>query len=552
VMSSNMVDSASTDTGPGDEAVAGGLFVRRSSGLVRDIGLRGAFGLNLGYLSVGGALGYLALVLGLFPGVDLTWALLIGGGFTALLGFVYSQLAVSLARDGGDYVYQARIFHPIVGAWVGVALIVVFWFTFGTAGAFYVSNFMTFSFTTLGDALHIGFFNTLASDLATKSGTLLGGLAILLITIGICLAGPKASGRAAYWFVIVGVIGAALIVVELLFHGTSAFRSAFDHHSGGSGAYNAVLTQASHHGWKPGTTMAATINAIPYGFLAFGGFWMAVYEGGEVKRPASTQKIAAMLAIGFGILLVVGAWLVMRWHAGLGFIQASVFLSNSAPDVYGHITSVSVSPQSYAVIVAGDPVTKVVIALSFLAWMFPGTIAATMAVSRLLFALSFDRLVPAWMASVSGRRRQPVASLALTGVVGMTFYAIVVYDTGITGAFRNLLTAGAVISFMACLAVMALPYRRRDLYDASPKIIAGRLFGVERIVWVGGVAGVFCAVVTYLTVAKGQYSGGFTATSIVGLLVLAGLGPVIYLVSRAVRGRQGIDVSLAMRELPPE
>ena len=551
-MSTGDTVGVAAESGLEQEAASAGLFVRRSSGLVRDIGLRGAFGINLGVLSVGGALGYFVIVLTLFPGVNLTWMLIVGGLLTGLLAYVYSQLSVSLARDGGDYIYQARIFHPIVGAWVGIALLITLWYTLGTAGSFYVENFLTFTFQTLGEALHISFLTTVASELSTKPGILIGGLAVFLISIAFCLAGAKISGRVAYWFVIVGLVGAGLIIIELFAHSGSSFQRAFDSHSGGTHAYSAVLAQAHAHGWKPGTTMSATISAIPYGFLAFGSFWFAAYEGGEVKRPANTQKLASLLAIGFGIVFVTLGWLAMRTSASLNFIQAAAYLQTNAPQAYAHITSVGLSPQQYAVMVAGDPVTKVIIAVGFLAWMFPGTIGIILAVSRILFALSFDRLVPAWAASVSGRRRQPIASLVLTGIVGMSLYALVVYDTGVVGAFRNLLTASALIAFMACLAAIALPYRRRDLYEASPKVLPGKWLGIERVVWVSAAAGIFCALVSVLTITKGQYSGGFTTLSIVTLLVIGLIGPIIYLISRLVRGSQGIDVSLAMRELPPE
>ncbi len=47
--------------------------------------------------------------------------------------------------------------------------------------------------------------------------------------------------------------------------------------------------------------------------------------------------------------------------------------------------------------------------------------------------------------------------------------------------------------------------------------------------------------------------GKFNAQSIVALVVLLFAGPVIYLIARTVRKRQNsLDLSMAMRELPPE
>ncbi|MFZ0377820.1 MAG: hypothetical protein WCD11_35065 [Solirubrobacteraceae bacterium] len=62
----------------------------------------------------------------------------------------------------------------------------------------------------------------------------------------------------------------------------------------------------------------------------------------------------------------------------------------------------------------------------------------------------------------------------------------------------------------------------------------------------------FCGAGVYLALTKGQYSGGYTAVSVASLAVMLSAGPLRYLGSRYVRRRQGIDIALAMRELPPE
>ena len=51
---------------------------------------------------------------------------------------------------------------------------------------------------------------------------------------------------------------------------------------------------------------------------------------------------------------------------------------------------------------------------------------------------------------------------------------------------------------------------------------------------------------------QGPISGGYTAVSVASLAVMLSAGPLLYLGSRYVRRRQGIDIALAMRELPPE
>src|SRR5690349_4124388 len=116
------------------ETVATGLFARKSSGLVRDVGVTGAIGLNLGTLNIGGAIVYFVSLMVAFPGANGFLSMLIGGVLISVLAWVYGQLATTMPRSGGDYVYAGRIFNPVVGAWIGFALLALLWYTIGSAG----------------------------------------------------------------------------------------------------------------------------------------------------------------------------------------------------------------------------------------------------------------------------------------------------------------------------------------------------------------------------------------------------------------------------------
>ncbi len=534
------------------EALSAGLFVRKSSGLVREVGITGALGLNLGTLSVIGPLGAFIIMLTLFPGANLTIALLGGGILTGLMAFVYTQLASTLPRAGGDYVYHARVFAPIVGAWVGCALLVSLAYGLASTTNFFTSTFVPFGLTTLGAALHIHALISLASTIQTQTGTFVAGGIILLGCMALSVGGAKIMGRVSWWAVILAVLGVIVILLELVAHGHGAFEAAFNRGSGNTNAYNQVIAQARHRGWTPGFTASSTLNALPWAFLIFASFWYAIYIGGEIKRPSRTLKWANFLAIGAGIVLVVGSWMATQGLAGSHFLQASAALQASAPTVYSKISSIATTPQAYAVMLAGDPVSKVIIALAFITAVIPICLAFTGAISRLLFAMSFDRLLPDAVARVGGTRRIPFVALIVTAISVLTLYALVTYDSGFTNAFRNVTLINAAIALMASLAAIALPYRRRDLFEASPKVIAGKWLGIYRIVWFAAASAAFEGLVCYLTLTKGEYSGGYITSSVILLVVTAVFGPVAYVIVRSMRRRSGIDVALAMHELPPD
>ncbi len=172
--------------------------------------------------------------------------------------------------------------------------------------------------------------------------------------------------------------------------------------------------------------------------------------------------------------------------------------------------------------------------------------------SRALFALSFDRVLPSAVVSVTGRRHTPAVALLVNIAISEAFLTLIVYDQGFAQAFRNANLVALTLSTLACLAVIVLPFRRRGLYAASPKVIRGSWLGAPPIVFVALVGAAFSGTGVYLALTQGQYSGGYTTVSVITLAVMLLAGPVLYVGSRYVRGRQGLDIALAMRELPPE
>jgi len=398
---------------------------------------------------------------------------------------------------------------------------------------------------------HASVLTTIATDVATRNGTFIATTIVLAVAALVTLGGTRLAARVAFWSVIAGVISIALVLVELLVHSVGDVQRSFDHASGAVGTYAQVAGQASAHGWHPGHTVSGTLAALPYAFLIFAGYWYTAFVAGEVKRPARTHLLSTLVTIAAGVLMLTLAWIGVEHAAGSRFTEAAYFLSGHAPAAYAKLTPIAVSPHALAVLLA-DPVTKVIIAIGLLGWLFPIPIVFLMGMSRALFALSFDRVLPESVATVTSRRHTPAVALLVNIAITEAFLALIVYDQGFAQAFRNANLVALALSTIACLAVIALPYRRRDLYAASPKVIRGTWLGLPPIVFVALVGAAFCGTGVYLSLTKGKYSGGYTAVSVIALAVMLLTGPALYAASRYVRHRQGIDIALSMRELPPE
>src|SRR3954452_5790594 len=106
----------STTAQPGSETTSGGLFLRRSSGLVREFGGRGVFVFN----TIGYALGLVLAVVpllmaGAVPEANVLLTVLLGTILTVANALTYGYLSAAMPRSGGEYVYLGRVVHPVAG-----------------------------------------------------------------------------------------------------------------------------------------------------------------------------------------------------------------------------------------------------------------------------------------------------------------------------------------------------------------------------------------------------------------------------------------------------
>ena len=107
------------------------VFARKASGLVRGLSLFDS--MSVGLMNTGitaNIWGVITLGLATYLGANLLITCLISM-LLAGIGFplVWGMLAGSMPRSGGDYIYNSRIIHPIVGIAenFGNAFVMIFW-----------------------------------------------------------------------------------------------------------------------------------------------------------------------------------------------------------------------------------------------------------------------------------------------------------------------------------------------------------------------------------------------------------------------------------------
>ena len=101
---------------PGAPVESPGLFVRQSSGLIREFRPADVFVFNtLGY-ATGLVLAVVpTFMAGLWPEQNVLLVVAIGTLLTLANAAMYGYLAGIMPRSGGDYVYLSRVVHPSIG-----------------------------------------------------------------------------------------------------------------------------------------------------------------------------------------------------------------------------------------------------------------------------------------------------------------------------------------------------------------------------------------------------------------------------------------------------
>jgi basic amino acid/polyamine antiporter, APA family len=553
-----MSSEATTPAGLGEaeaaQTTASGLFLRRSSGLVREFGGWDVFVFN----TVGYALGLVLAVIpllmaGAVPEANVLLTVAIGTVFTVANAMTYGYLAAAMPRSGGEYVFLGRVVHPAAGftanwgfTWsqlLGMALYASFTVNFGVA----------ISFLTLGNVLDANGLVSAGEDVSKEWPTFLLGTAMIVLVAVILSLGPRVVRRFLNILFIPAMLGSIVTLVVLLVTTKSEFVTKFNDFMAaraGGQTYNGILAAADKAGYvsKP-STLSALILAIPIGYYIYIGFTYSSYIGGEVKEPGKTQPriIVATLAFAAAMYLVC----LWRFYAIVGqdFVNSVVFLNNNTDKGSG----LPVDPvlNLFAGIMTSSTLLNVIMAVSFFLWNFLLLFVIATVITRNLFAWSVDRVMPDAITKVDRRFHSPWVATAIVIVASEILLVLYVFTTFFQQV-SNYIVLYSIAFWVASLAAILLPYRRPEIYNSAPDFVRRKLGGVPVLVLFGIGNLILFSLVLYSAFKLPAFSGptGTDAVLFVIGIYLAGL--VVYLGARFIQRRRGIDIDLAYREIPPD
>ncbi len=391
-------------------------------------------------------------------------------------------------------------------------------------------------------------------------GTHNGIFIVSLITIG--LAGVLVSiGMAGYakvqrYCFIGGMLGFVVIVALLLFNSHASFVSSFNLEAhkffGVSHAYAATNAAAHKIGYVPNSLgfgpLGPTFLLIPYMmfFILWPNWGATLY--GEIRGASDFKRVFRGMFFGLWITVActVIFLLLMAKTFGWDFYQNLNALDNNLTPQFG----IWPYPFLFASWLVHSTVFQVVIILVMSLWFFGWVGTLFLSSTRVIFAAAFDRVLPDRAAEVSEKRKVPFYSLILMLLPAVGLSALYAYNTSFITYTLDATAVIAVTYLFSAIAVVILPWRKPELWRASPasrvKVLGVPIVPVSGVITIGLIG--FCI---YEWLSRKIY-GANSADSLYYMGGMYVLAIVIFVAARIVRSRQGIDLGLINKEIPVE
>jgi len=527
-----------------ESKAGGGLFVREATGLVREMSWFDTFLCGFGILNVAlGLVQAFAYAPYVFPGSNMAVAFIIALPGAFFIGLLNALFTAAMPRSGGDYVWVSRSLSPAVGFAVN------FFATFGITAAAAV-NIWSLASNFLAPALYVFGLEGAAAWAAAPQNTLILAIPAIALLVLIFSLGLNVVRRVMLVLFLITGVGTIIWLIMIAVGSNADFIAGFNGLMGAN-AYQNMIQTAAEAGFaaQPSESGRNTFYALIYAFQMYGGFQMIGYFAGEIKRVHRSAILAIMTALAAGALFfIVGSLLVVNYFGG-DFLSAVAYLGNEVPEQLNLPLGPYIS--SMIIYMTQNPLLRIVVALGFLATITWILLPQMLIITRNLFAWSFDRLVPQWIADVNERTHSPIKATIIAGVA-IYIMLLVTFLTPFWAYLVNLSGVAATVGMVVSISAIVFPYRRKEIFEKAPKIVKRPVLGVPTLTWAGIFTLLTQIVVSYVAWTTPSIGGAVTFVSLLSSFAMFLIAFPLYLIPYFINKRRGLDTSLAYKELPPE
>jgi len=526
------------------------LFVREATGLVKELSFVDQFLVSQAGMNWFPTIPSVALLAPFyFPGANLAIVSLLGCIPAFALAAVYAPMSAALPRSGGDYVWSSRILGPLYGS-----IQFVFMFSGVLIAAIGISNWSTEAIGlsqmlfTWGVAEHD--FRLIGWASAVGQAQLGFPISIFLVvlTTGLSLLGLRFYSifqKVAYLLVygITVVFAVALLALDF-----SKFPLSFDaamHLTGYNVTYASILHSVSIGvGVDQFSVRNTLLAAIPWGFLAYGGFNFGTYFSGETKNVKSSMFRSLFLSVAVATVFMVGFYLLIYQDFGMRFINAASYVAANNP------SSLPTLPTVTLFVGFLNPVLGILVNGGLIVGWIMVCYVYTLEMARMVFAAAFDRLVPTKLGVVGGRFHSPYWAIILVGVLSGV-YMTIYWNFGFAATWLNVSLVLPIAFILPLIATAVFPVAKPSLFKRT---VGQSQFGCWVVI--GSVIGVACflfyVVAETFPLLSGVFLGASLAVAYGVVLITTGAGAVLFFTAKIRAGRLGLDIAQVYAELPPE
>jgi amino acid transporter len=481
-----------------------------------------------------------------------TMSFIVVGIIVLLTVFMFAVLGAAMPRSGGGYVYISRIIHPAVGflaSWLEYFSIAVSWGLIGTA--------------VFEAILIYAWIAGWGTAWATAESLLVGGMIIVVLFTGLAYFGASMTGKILQFMFIVPAAITIVLYGVLLSSTSAAVEAGVKMITGLSATQftQMALDQGMATAYA-GDYWGAMATASIGTYWAYIGFAAATFVGGEVKEAGKALPKTLFTANVIILLLYVTiSYLVAHTAMGVGkvgdysFFSSYAFLSYGGGELPAGVGRAWM-PNIAGFAAAGMGLTWFLMLIPIFAvfWVANDIPPFIITSSRIIFAMSFDRVLPEKLSEVNERWHSPTAAILVTMLVAFIGNfaesdIFVKYPVPILTEYIN--SGGGVAAtdiwdtaffLLASLAGMLFVFRRKDIYDKSPYKPGKSLVAV-----IGALATVANLYLLYLVA-----TGWWFAEPWIFTLFLLVVGAIIYYYYRSKGSRVGVDYATIYAEIPPE
>ncbi|HTP02301.1 MAG TPA: hypothetical protein VMJ64_13085, partial [Anaerolineales bacterium] len=294
-----------------------------------------------------------------------------------------------------------------------------------------------------------------------------------------------------------------------------------------------------------------TLAGLIMGFWIFYGYYIPTFFAGEVKQAEKTLIWGSWSSLLVTWAIFVLAAIMLQRLVPLEWVAAESYLSNAG------VADANPMPwiTFYAAILQPNILLIWIVALAWVYTLINLAQTYFFYCSRIIFAWSFDRLIPEKVCYIHPTLNSPIVAIAIITAIaeiGVLDASGWLWAGSVMGAQLNFVFFAACTMLVPVLAITIFPFTKPDLFENSSAFVKRKWGKVPVITVIGSITMVFLLwliLASFLFPAVGGRIGPVILGTLLGF-ILSGLA--VFYGARAYRmSKEGIDINWTFQSVPP-